>query len=104
MLWSLVQFPEMLKQTEPNFSNSSQGFFFDVTQTDFSNATKDVLLTSIDTHKNKYTHTKMRSFNNQKPHESLVSAEQFPTPKVMAHPSINLHAQGLAQDFTEEAT
>lgn len=47
----------------------------------------------------------MRSFNNQKPpRKSLVSTEQFPAPKVMAHPSINLHPQGLAQDFREEAT
>lgn len=73
-------------------------------QTDFSNATKDVLLTSIDTHENKYTHTKMRRFNNQKPRESFLSTEQFPAPKVMAHLSINLHPQGLAQDFREEAT
>lgn len=75
-----------------------------MTQTDFSNATKDILLTSIDTHKNKYTHTKMRTLNNQKPRESLVSTEQFPAPKVMAHRSINLHPQGLAQDSREEAT
>lgn len=46
----------------------------------------------------------MRSFNNQKPRESLVSTEQFPAPKVMAHLSINLHPQDLAQDSREEAT